>query len=71
MTPLAPGMFSTANCWPSSSESLAQVQRTMLSKPEPGANGMSIRMGLVGQAACACATREVAPMARAVPARPR
>src|ERR1700712_5351870 len=39
MLPPAPGLFSTTNCWPNSSEILAATTRARMSVVPPAANG--------------------------------
>src|SRR4029453_8209793 len=50
---LAPGLGSTSTCWPSFAVRPSAMTRTRASIAPPGLNGTTMRMGLVGQAACA------------------
>jgi hypothetical protein len=48
MLPAAPGLFSTTIGWPSSSPIFGWMMRPTKSEAPPGANGMIIRIGLLG-----------------------
>src|SRR6267142_4510377 len=48
--PPAPGRFSTKNCWPTISESLAATCRAVKSSPPPGPTATTMRTGFVGYA---------------------
>src|SRR5918994_5335868 len=50
---LAPGLGSTRTCWPSLAVSPSAMTRTRASIAPPGLKGTTMRIGLVGQAACA------------------
>jgi hypothetical protein len=46
--PLAPGRFSTTNCWPSFTENFCAIRRLTMSVAEPAGNGTTMRTGLSG-----------------------
>src|SRR5688572_11835852 len=48
MAPLAPGLFSTTPGWPSSSWNLAAIARPTMSEEPPATNGITTRIGFVG-----------------------
>jgi len=48
MLPPAPALFSTMNCWPNSSETLAATTRAKMSVVPPAANGTTSLTGRDG-----------------------
>src|SRR5574340_173919 len=68
MVPPAPPRLSTMICWPRISPSLGVKMRPMISVLPPGANGMTMRTGLVGYD---CAWPQPEASAHSTPAHPR
>src|SRR4051812_17501508 len=64
--PFAPGLFSTTAGWPSSSWNFEPMARPTMSDEPPGTNGMTTRIGLVGNdCASAAELRSAADRAHA------
>src|SRR6266516_2015069 len=60
MAPSAPGLLSTMKRWPRLVSTPGDIVRNIASETLPAANGMTTRMGLLGQS---CATPAAGPSA--------
>src|SRR5262245_21063353 len=71
MTPPAPGLPSTTNCWPMLSDIFRVTSRPMISTAPPLPSGEMTQTGLLGYGACASACPDSAPSARTMTASAR